>query len=476
MTPSPSFGNCNCPSRSCLIFVDNADLTWIETFKSAAQFAEEAGYRVEVWDASEKDVLGLKSSWIAARKGIVPITATKPSARDKSFRLRKNKIEVAPETFLEIEESVRAALQGFLRDDRPNPNRGFYQKLFKLLTASACKVWGELIDHLRVVHYCAVLIPNGRFPTQVAAAESAAGTHASVFYFEQALSKNQIFLADHMIHDFTALDRKNSEIAISKEHLGEAERWLQARVLGGGGNQFSSRFEEQKVAELIDIRMKTFTLFTSSQDEFWSLGSLWPKVEWPTQFSALRHCAREIQRVHPGSKIILRMHPNTASKSLAYIQREIREVRQFKREFPGALIVPPLSRVSTYELLENSSAAFVWASTVGVEALYKNIPVVHLAPSFFIDASSRTLLQPGGDLWRIIAQQSDHDLREIAIRSVGFWFSICGRVRDLRSIDVPWTRLEALRSLRNFASFSLHLRRVLSLALGSIYLRVALGR
>lgn len=267
-------------------------------------------------------------------------------------------------------------------------------------------------------HHCLAVILNGRHTVDTVLKLCATNEGVSTLFWENSPSgRGRLFFANHQPQDYFAFRDESREALKTKIDFAATLDWLESRRSSDTGSnpyarKFSPRSIEPKRGSFFDAVM-----FSSSQDERWALGDLAPKKQWDNQYDGFLAVARKLDS---SCITVLRMHPNTLNKSLAYIMREAKNVDRIMNEIPNLSLVLPGSRISSYSLVEHAELVVTSSSTIGAEAAVLGKRVVHLNLSKYMLTSKQTLYdgmtlpQPG--------RPSLQETRNIALTE--FWVSL----------------------------------------------------
>lgn len=130
---------------------------------------------------------------------------------------------------------------------------------------------------------------------------------------------------------------------------------------------------------------RNFVFFNSSEDEYASIDREYDRFKYlPNQIDVIRKVASLAQQADPSIQIFLRIHPNLANVDFLYHH----DLMRLDREYSNLTIIPAASSISTYTLIEQAEKVIVVGSTVGIESVYADKPVILLGPSAyrFLDA------------------------------------------------------------------------------------------
>lgn len=123
--------------------------------------------------------------------------------------------------------------------------------------------------------------------------------------------------------------------------------------------------------EGFDPKQRNMAFFTSSQDELVALGDDWANDQlFPNQNDAIGYILRHAS---PDIHFYIRIHPNL--KGINY--KDHVNLYQYD-SLPNATVIPPESKVSSYDLMDACEKAITFSSSVGLEACYWGKPSVLL--------------------------------------------------------------------------------------------------
>lgn len=241
-----------------------------------------------------------------------------------------------------------------------------------------------------------VCIPNGRTSRQKAARRSAEAIGIKVKLYENGRARpHSYYLGTTQPHDRLASQAEVESLTKKlKRHEIEtlATEWLSSRMgERPGTNQFSSRWNDTAPSKKSASELAVF--FASSFDEFLAFGPMWNIDSWSSQFDAFDRIMTMLEQ--EGVDMILRLHPNLASKSQKYFRREVGEVLELQRKHPTLTVIWHNSPVNSYALVNSADRVFVERSTIGLEACLLGKPVwVTQASQWDRVADIRQILSP----------------------------------------------------------------------------------
>ena len=303
---------------------------------------------------------------------------------------------VPPEHVEPLEVAIESELLTYFRLDHIPSSReaGDLQASLKV---NAVRTYWSLIALWSGNTPDEVLVPNGRTSRQKAARLVAESLSIPVRLYENGRAqRNAYYLGATQPHDRIASQAEVASVTSSlrkaKIHA-LAEEWLEARMAGSEGtNSFSAAWkvmgDSSRLAE-----GKTAVFFASSFDEFLAFGPMWTIDEWSSQFEAFDVIMSILEK--RGVRLVLRLHPNLASKSRKYFLREVEEILELQSRHPSLIIHWHNSPVNSYQLVSEADYVIVERSTIGLEASLMGKPVwATQATQWDEVADIRQLLKP----------------------------------------------------------------------------------
>ena len=295
-----------------------------------------------------------------------------------------------------LKVSVKSELLTYFRLDHIPGSREARQ-LQGSLEANAVRTYWSLHTLWSADTPDEVLVPNGRTSRQKAARLVAETLNIPVRLYENGRAqKNSYYLGTTQPHDRVA---SQAEVASLTSSLDPAEirslakQWLESRMAGSQGtNVFSATWKPMDNSPG-GGEDETAVFFASSFDEFLAFGPMWTIDEWSSQFEAFDLIMSILEE--RGVRLVLRLHPNLASKSRKYFLREVKEILELQKKHPALTIHWHNSTVNSYQLLAEADYVIVERSTIGLEASLMGKPVwATQATQWDQVADIRQLLRP----------------------------------------------------------------------------------
>lgn len=133
---------------------------------------------------------------------------------------------------------------------------------------------------------------------------------------------------------------------------------------------FVAAQEEDRLPDDWNPDRRNVVVFTSSEDEFGSIGDGWRNPLYASEVDGIRQILRSLDSTGDDVHLTVRVHPNLAGVD----NGQTRGLRGLAAPF--LTVVGPESAVSTYALVRHASAVLTFGSTVGIEAVYWGVPSI----------------------------------------------------------------------------------------------------
>ena len=247
-----------------------------------------------------------------------------------------------------------------------------------------------------------LVIFNGRFASSKAT-ESAISKYKSninILYYERSHSLERYTLQQYMTHNrekiLEEINQSWNECDNHNEASNIAKTFFYTKISGRGTDwfPFSKGIQEiqknnisEKLDNFIEIEgNQIISYFTSSEDEFEALGDLWVDKRFKL---SQKKIIEELSRIAiKNNKIfVIRVHPNlkNSSKETKYRWHKIFDNLPKK----NTLIIKETDEVSSYKVINNSEIIVVYGSTIGIESLFLEKPVIVTGSSFYFGTKAK---------------------------------------------------------------------------------------
>ena len=287
----------------------------------------------------------------------------------------------------QLETAIRSALITFFRTETPAERKHSVARVRSRLDyegRSAYQVLKRLLDTYPDVEE--VYVPNGRFPNQKMTTLAAQDSSVKTLHFEKGETPNGAYLQPYAPQSRVLSQASVDSVlaGLNEDEIDSiADEWLAHRVPSNDSrNEFAALWENDLPPLFVSSQRagsRIAGFFTSSQDEFQSLGPEWQLHSWKSQFEAFDAIMTRFEGA--GFQCYIRVHPNLATKAHDSFTRERNGIRWLAQRHPGLLVIWHDDFANTYALMGHTDAIVVWDSTVGLEASARGIPVWTTAAS-----------------------------------------------------------------------------------------------
>ena len=247
-----------------------------------------------------------------------------------------------------------------------------------------------------------VAIFNGRFASSKAI-ESCINKYlpnTKLLYYERSQNLYRYTLRTFRSHNreevFKEINKTWDKCKNKNEASQIAKTFFKIRISGHGTDWFpfsNGIHESQKTYNSKKLNNyfehgenQIISYFTSSEDEFESLGDIWLDKRFKLSQKKL---IEELSRISIKKNIILiiRLHPN--HKNSSDLTRSYWSNILNKLPIKNTLIIKDNENISSYKIIKNSDLVIVYGSTIGIEALFLEKPVIITGSSFYFGTKAK---------------------------------------------------------------------------------------
>ena len=301
-----------------------------------------------------------------------------------------------------------------------NPSPELEGRQVERLIISSLGVYFSFLNYLRQNPTDVVYIFNGRFSTTRGAMRACEKSGVRFITHERGCNMQHYSLFENAtIHNMPNTQRLIREAWANAEpqsREGIAGKWYETRI-GGKMENWYSFLENQQIElpEGWDKNKENILICNSSEDEVAALGEEWKNPLYINQSDGITRIIKACETLE-NLHVYLRIHPFMAQKAS---NENLRYLLNLKSK--NLTIIPPASKLSTYELVRNASKVITFGSTIGVEATYMGRPSI-LAAKTFYDALNIAYTPASHDeLMALIRQNLEPKPKENALMYGYFW-------------------------------------------------------
>jgi hypothetical protein len=267
-----------------------------------------------------------------------------------------------------------STMNSLFRDPSPNPLDN--PSVTRAVISSALATYKALCKYL-AENVCEMFyVLNGRLANLRAALRACQLRNISCLVHERGSDLHSYILAPNtMPHDPSFLLPYMSSIfeRIPRKVKAKLAREFYSERSQGIIHNWHS-FTQQQQSGLLPAHWerssRRLAVFTSTESEFSSLRSFYPKGFYNSQKEGLIQIVEDLARRNYQGALVIRMHPNSHDTKSDFTN----DLKQFS--YPFLTVIPPLGKIDSYALLKTSNAVLTFGSTIGIEAAYWGVPSI----------------------------------------------------------------------------------------------------
>jgi hypothetical protein len=358
----------------------------------------------------------------------------------------------------DVGAAVVSSLVSIARD--PTPDLARWQPLIDRLWRAAMLTYLSTKRALARQRPDRVYVFNGRFAASRAVLRACQAAGTECWIHERGCDQDHFQLfPNHLPHDIDFMQKRMRAAWQAAENdprrTTVAASWFTDRVqrVERAWHSFVKDQTPGKLPANWDPRRRNIALFTSSEDEFVSIGECWRNRLYSDQTSALRKIIADLGEPDERLHLYVRLHPN-----LKNVDNEtVRAQRQLSG--PNCTIIMPEDSLDTYQLLRSCDVAVTFGSSVGIEAIYWDRPSVLLGPCFYRGFQSVYEPQSHTEAMELLRRDLPPAPDKTEALMYGYWFAthglpfryfqatglfegkFRGQVVYDRTVRKPWNRL-----------------------------------
>lgn len=302
----------------------------------------------------------------------------------------------------------RAILQ--LRPDHAVPVTDAYrwpEPWLKESIRSYAYVFDQVDELITRESITAVIVSNGRFLHDRAAAEAALAHGIAVLYYDYGGADTAFDLTREKTHDWAALQVRMRRMFAEwpkeeRELLGSS--WFEGRrTHTDAANQAFT--DAQVRGRGIDVPegKRLVVFFSSSGDEFAEF-----ELDWDGYFGGQPQALKTVAdacREHEDVYFVVRSHPHKRRKA----PQDVEDWHAAVAKAEPDLHLDEWSDVDSYELMTQADLVVTYGSTTGVEAAYQRRPVMVMGPSAYDDLDCAVRPETMDDVRTLVAHPRSPD-------------------------------------------------------------------
>ncbi len=326
----------------------------------------------------------------------------------------------------DIGYAVGSSLVSLTRD--PAPSLGPHAALVERLFRAAWSTFARTLKYIGRNQPDRIYVFNGRFAAARAVLRACQQTQTDCWIHERGCDTAHFQIYENRLpHDIEYIQSRmreawQSDFGSVAEKSRIAASWFADRVarIERSWHSFVKDQERGRLPVAWDARKRNVALFTSSEDEFVSIGDSWRNPLYTSQLAGIERIVADFDRCDPDLRLYIRVHPNLKNQRNASLQQLLR------LSHPRVVVIAPDDPVDSYALMRNAEKTLTFGSSIGIEALYWGRPSVLLGTSFYRGLSG--IYQPvdHDDAMQMIDAPLTASTDKTSALAYGYWFQTHG--------------------------------------------------
>lgn len=325
----------------------------------------------------------------------------------------------------DIGYAVLSSLVSICRD--PQPDLKLHRALIERLVRAAHSTYLGTLNYCRRHRPDRVYVFNGRFAAARAVLRACEAAGVDCWIHERGCDIHHYQLFENRLpHDIEYMQRRMADAWRAAESTPNREEvaaaWFTDRVARIERN-WHSFVKDQSLGRLPrgwSDRDRNIAVFTSSEDEFVSIGESWRNPLYPSQSAALQQIVADLERIDRRIRLYVRVHPNLKNLANAQLQAVL------DLSHPRVTVIPPEDPVDTYSLLRQSEKVVTFGSSVGIEGVFWGRPSILLGPCFYRGFPGVCEPRSHAEAIEMIGGQLAPPVDRSGALKYGYWFQTHG--------------------------------------------------
>lgn len=321
--------------------------------------------------------------------------------------------------------AIVSSLVSICRD--PQPNLKSYRGLIERLFSAAMSTYRQAQDYCRMNRPDRIYVFNGRFAATRAVLRACQAQGVDCWIHERGCDVNHFQIFENRLpHDIEYTQRRMRAAWEAAEQKPErdsiARSWFTDRVerVERSWHSFVKDQSRGRLPGDWDPELRNIAIFSSSEDEFVSIGDSWRNTLYANQTEGLHRIVRDLPQLDPRIKLSVRIHPNMKNVHNESTRSLLRLAG------PRVSIIPPDDRTDSYELLRQSDAIVTFGSSIGIEAVYWDRPSVLLGPCFYRGFPGAYQPASHEDAMHLLSRELSPATDKTGALMYGYWFQTHG--------------------------------------------------
>lgn len=296
----------------------------------------------------------------------------------KSFTLiqPQNVEELKTLTYKDARLGLGIASSLISHTKEPYPDLNLHRSLLKQYMKASAFTYEYAYQLIKRYKPTKIVVFNGRFACAKSIVEAGLQLGVSILFHERGADYRRFSIHPQQCHDFAYVRKFIRE----SWQQGDQNREIVARNFferkkQGDGISWKSFTDAQNMGYVPKRKLpRRLVYFSSSDDEFTSIGELIQQPLFPSQREAVNFLIRWVS-FKTDTELIIRVHPHLREKA--------KTERDWWNNLSGSnlLTIPADSAVDSYALADSADIVLSYGSTMGVESAYLGKPSILMGDS-----------------------------------------------------------------------------------------------
>lgn len=276
---------------------------------------------------------------------------------------------VSNEVYKKLDLGVMSSYASAVKAQTKQELNKKWTKAYDNMLESACKLYNYFCEEILQEGYDFLFMFNGRFGDAKPALEAARDSGIGFGLNEVKKTINPVVFVNELIHSIEGNGRRAFDFY--EKNPEEAKKMAQEFFSKKTKNEntgdpvytiFQSRGELPQI--LVETSKKIIAIYPTTEDEYKFIGQEWDGYVPESQVDEIDELASSLK--DEDYLLVVKMHPNQANSA----EGTLKKYQILAEKHENLQVIPPLSKVDTYALMNISEIVVTFASTIGVEATY----------------------------------------------------------------------------------------------------------
>ncbi len=308
----------------------------------------------------------------------------KSIVKKRSSKVYTHIDQLKEERYLDFDFGFATASSLISATRNANPDMKKHSETVQKLIASTLNVYFSMLNHLENEKADRIYLFNGRFAVLRPAMRAATKLGIDFYIHEVGATIDKFNLYKNaMPHDIKnrtqdIVDLWEQADPSTREKIGASfyEDQMKGKVTDPKYHHTKNQTQGM-LPDNWDNSKHNICIFNSSEDEFSAIGDEWKLPFYNSQTDGIQQLVASLAKHQKEVNVYLRIHPNMGNMKGDTVEK----LQQIKSD--NFRVILPDSPISTYEMVRSSDKVVTFLSSVGIEAAFRNKPVILLGNNFY---------------------------------------------------------------------------------------------